>query len=502
MVQDSAVSFAVEQATLRHNIADAYVNLGSSQPESALSPARVHHPARERRVGSRDPRAPVPARPPRDAHAAQCGVAARSRGLGAAAHVERAGRDGRCRAGRARRGRGIPPGVHPSRRRRASTERPRPTSATSSRSSSRMHCRSRRRTRTSRSTDAATSTATSSRSSTPASGCTTRSSSANALISFGECAGARAVALLGSLRRRPARVTTRAGRAPRGVVRRRPDRDGRPARRTDRDEERARCRRARRRGLVVRTRRRPARASSARAARRGSVPDPVDGEPAAPAQPISFRAASSAPPETGPELQLADLQDDDLQHGDSHDAPAANDGFAGVDWQHEFDAVDAEVAGIASTPRSRRHRSPSPPRLCRLRPSRNPNRSPHRRRSRPPRLHLRPVLASASARSPTCGARCSPRPPRPSRPSLRRSTPTRRQFPPRLRRRPRFWPTRIGPRSSRPIAVRRSPRSLRPSTARRRVGAREPASPFSEDLIPQRLPTRPAQLQVGDTVGT
>jgi signal transduction histidine kinase len=69
-------------------------------------------------------------------------------------------------------------------------------------------------------------------------------------------------------------------------------------------------------------------------------------EPVAEAAPISFRDASSSPspaPEVAagpPDLFLVGSVDEEAAHAD---APATTE-FQGVDWQCEFDAVDAEVA--------------------------------------------------------------------------------------------------------------------------------------------------------------
>ena len=64
-VQDSAISLAVEQATLRRSIADAYVNLGRRNQNLLSRQLEFITPARERRVRPRHPRAPLPPRPPR-----------------------------------------------------------------------------------------------------------------------------------------------------------------------------------------------------------------------------------------------------------------------------------------------------------------------------------------------------------------------------------------------------------------------------------------------------
>ncbi len=177
-VQDSAVSLAVEQATLRRSIADAYVNLGrrnqnllsrqlefitqlendESDPETLEHLFRLDHLATRMRRNAESLLVLAGLAPPRTWTAP---VAMGDVVRGALGEVE---------GYRRVRLRHIDDA-------RAWTARQRPTSATSSRSSSRTPCRSRLPTPMSRCTAAATSTATSSRSSTRASGCTTRSSS-------------------------------------------------------------------------------------------------------------------------------------------------------------------------------------------------------------------------------------------------------------------------------------------------------------------------------------
>ncbi len=143
----------------------------------------------------------------------------------------------------------------------------------------------------------------------------------------------------------------------------------------------------------------------------------------------------------------------------------------------------------ARTPHPRRPRTPRPSLRRRSPPNRNPRPRRSRLRSPPPR-RLRPrVLASDSDRSPTCAERCSPprRPtvvseapaadPDPSASACRRGVGARR-------RRPGPAP---GARPRSPRVVRRGGRGRR---HRDRRAPAEPASPFSEDLIPQRLPKR------------
>ena len=121
------------------------------QPEPAQPPARLHHRPRAQRDRPRHPRGPVPPRPPRHPHAPQRRVAARAGRHRAAPPVVGAGEGRRRRAGRPRRGRGLPAGAScATSSRPPSPVRSPPTSPTCSPSSSRTACRSRRPTSRSR----------------------------------------------------------------------------------------------------------------------------------------------------------------------------------------------------------------------------------------------------------------------------------------------------------------------------------------------------------------
>jgi signal transduction histidine kinase len=222
--------------------------------------------------------------------------------------------------------------------------------------------------------------------------------------------------------------------------------------------------------------------------RRGSAPDPVDQESAAPAQPISFRAPSSAPAEARP--------DPDLQQP----ASAANDGFADVDWQHEFDAVDAEVAGIVSSTQVAPSLAPSP--------APAPEPAPVAQAPAPPEPEPAPAPEPASA--PVEAAPAAPA----ARPRLGlgsfadlrgavqpTAAPVVALEPPGVEPDPSAAPPAAAASApvvadpDRPAVLAPDRRASFAEVAQAvdtATGARppEPASPFSEDLIPQRLPRR------------
>ena len=90
-VQASAVDLAVEQAVLRRNISDSFVNLGRRN-QNLLSRQLDFITELERNETDPDtPRGPVPPRPPRHPHAPQRRVAARARRHRAAPPVVRPG---------------------------------------------------------------------------------------------------------------------------------------------------------------------------------------------------------------------------------------------------------------------------------------------------------------------------------------------------------------------------------------------------------------------------
>ena len=169
-VQETALELAVEQAVLRRNIADSFVNLGRRNQNLLGRQLDFITELEVQRDRPRHPRLALPARPPRHPHAPQRRVAARARRHRPAAALERPGAAQRRHPGGPRRGRGLPAGLG----RRAwsrppSWARPPPTSPTSSPSSSRTPSRSPRPTRTSRSAGATSTPATRSPSSTTAS---------------------------------------------------------------------------------------------------------------------------------------------------------------------------------------------------------------------------------------------------------------------------------------------------------------------------------------------
>ena len=153
-VQRSALDLAVEQAVLRRNIADSFVNLGRRNQNLLDRQLDFITDLERQEPTARAPRGPVPPRPPRHPHAPQRRVAAAPRRR--RRHPQRrlggAGPDRRRRPRRPRRGRGLPAGRRPRpragararrgrrrprpRRRRAGGERPDLQPAATSRSRS------------------------------------------------------------------------------------------------------------------------------------------------------------------------------------------------------------------------------------------------------------------------------------------------------------------------------------------------------------------------------
>ncbi len=210
--------------------------------------------------------------------------------------------------------------------------------------------------------------------------------------------------------------------------------------------------------------------------RRGSPSDAVPAPPdldvhvpeaQALAAPISFRDASSAP---------VDLQLPDPRPDGSLAAPAERgvEGFAGVDWQHEFDAVDAEVDEIVSGPESEPAPEPEP----------EPMPAPEPVEAAPPAPAARPRLGLGSfadlrgavrpAATPAAApAEADPAP----APVAAAAVPAPVVADPDR-------PAVLAP--DRRASFAEVAEAVDSATAR----VTEPASPFSEDLIPQRLPKR------------
>ena len=237
---------------------------------------------------------------------------------------------------------------------------------------------------------------------------------------------ARAVALPRSLRGRAARGPTRADRAPRGVAGRRPDRDDRAARRVARDrrtrpsstppDAAAPCRADRRAERPV--------ARACRAATRRPSARPVD-RSRAPAAPIAFRAASRAaarhrpelaPATPTPELQLGRRRCDERTTASPMSTAARvrrrRRRVAGIDSTAE---VDAPTRARARARCADAAPEPAPELGARAGAG----------RAAPP--HRGPAPARARLLRRPAGRDAARGRPRPSRPSRRRPSPTRRQ---------------------------------------------------------------------------